>query len=125
MPTKIQFYRLKRVYGKRKPPAINSPARSIVVTIPLRHYKDSKVQTVNHLRERTLATHLIPTGWAHVPGRNDEFFLCYVGGGTGVPKMSICLTVLEALTWTVSIFDKEAQIPVSYKWARKLDSVLL
>ena len=75
------FFRQKRVYGKRKTPAINSPVRSFVVAIPLHHYKDSEIQTVNSLRERTIATNSIPTGWTHILGKNDEFVLCYVDKG--------------------------------------------
>ena len=80
-------------------------------------------ETVNSLRERTIATNSIPTGWTHILGKNDKFVLCYVDSWTGTHTVSICLTVLEALTWTVSIYDKEAQIPNSYKWAQKLNSV--
>ena len=60
MPRKKRFFRQKRVYGKRKTPAINSPVRSFVVAIPLHHYKDSEIQTVNSLRERTIATNSFP-----------------------------------------------------------------
>ena len=76
---KKTFFCQKQVYGKT--PAINSPVRSFVVAILLHHYKDPKIQTVNSLRERTIATNSIPTGWTHILGKNDEFVLCYVDKG--------------------------------------------
>ena len=51
---KTGFFRQKRVYGKRKTPAIKSPVRSFVVAIPLHHYKDSEIQTAGFSLEKIL-----------------------------------------------------------------------